>query len=258
LEIRASVLATNSGRVPIDVSLRKNILDLFTSVRCNDEQALATSYLVGAGPSLPLYTAWAVAQSTSASTVKYFEATSAQAKQQLRTFDEQFGATSNGLEAEWYSAIPDVALVPATIYAIVPGYNLRELDGFELVLDFETIAAIYMSEITLWNDTRIKALNSPAVADALPGKPIVVITQTTSSAITQLFTTMLSAKVPAFAEQVGTGEQVTFPVQAAVNQSIEVDNYTSLVATLADTNYGFAFINNYDAVLVRPRVSSAF
>lgn len=252
------MLATNSGRVPIDVSLRKNILDLFTSVRCNDEQALATSYLVGAGPSLPLYTAWAVAQSTSASTVKYFEATSAQAKQQLRTFDELFGATSNGLEAEWYSAIPDVALVPATIYAIVPGYNLRELDGFELVLDFETIAAIYMSEITLWNDTRIKALNSPAVADALPGKPIVVITQTTSSAITQLFTTMLSAKVPAFAEQVGTGEQVTFPVQAAVNQSVEVDNYTSLVATLADTNYGFAFINNYDAVLVRPRVSSAF
>jgi hypothetical protein len=39
-------------------------------------------------------------------------------------------------------------------------------------------------------------------------------------------------------------------VQSGINQSIEVDNYTSLVATLAATDYGFSFINNYDAVLV--------
>jgi phosphate transport system substrate-binding protein len=188
--------------VPIDVSLRKNILDLFTRVQCNGEQALATSYLIGAGPPLPVYTAWTVGQSTSAATIKYFEATSLQAKQQLRTFDEQFGATSNGLEAEWYSNIPDIALVPMTIYAIVPAYNLRELDGLELVLDFDTIAAIYMAEITQWNDARIKAINSPAVANVLPAKSIVVVTQTTSSDITQLFTTMLSAKVAAFAAQV--------------------------------------------------------
>jgi ABC-type phosphate transport system substrate-binding protein len=97
---------------------------------------------------------------------------------------------------------PDIALVPATIYAIVPTYNLPELDGLELVLDFDTIAAIYMAEITQWNDARIKAINSPAVANALPAKSIVVVTQTTSSAITQLFTTMLSAKVAAFAAQV--------------------------------------------------------
>jgi phosphate transport system substrate-binding protein len=188
--------------VPIDEGLRKNILDLFPLVQCNGERALAASYLIGAGPPLPIYTAWAVAQSTSAATIKYFEAASTQAKQQLLTFDEQFGATGNGLEAEWYTNIPDIVLVPATIYAIVPAFNLRELDGLELVLDFDTIAAIYLAEITQWNDARIKAINSPIVANALPAQSIIVVTQTTSSAITQLFTAMLSAQVAAFAAQV--------------------------------------------------------
>jgi phosphate transport system substrate-binding protein len=71
-----------------------------------------------------------------------------------------------------------------------------------LVLDFETIASIYLSEITMWNDPRIKAINSPEVADALPEQAITVITQSISSAITQLLTEMLSAVVPRFAATV--------------------------------------------------------
>jgi phosphate transport system substrate-binding protein len=192
-------LVIGRGYVPIDVSLRKNILDLFTRITCNGDRALDTSYLIGAGPPLPVYIAWAVAESTTDASIKYFEATSLQAKNQLHTFDEQFGATSNGLEDEWYETIPDIALMPAVVYALAPVYNVRVLDGLNLVLDFETIAAIYMANITQWDDPRIKAINSPAVADLLPAQPIIVVTQTTSSEITQLLTTMLSATVPSFA-----------------------------------------------------------
>jgi ABC-type phosphate transport system substrate-binding protein len=71
-----------------------------------------------------------------------------------------------------------------------------------LVLDFETIASIYLNEITMWNDPRIQAINSPEVAAALPAQPITVITQSISSAITQLLTEMLSATVPRFAAAV--------------------------------------------------------
>jgi phosphate transport system substrate-binding protein len=184
--------------VPIDVSLRKNILDLFTQVTCNGDRALDTSYLIGAGPALPVFTAWAVAQSTTTASIKFFEATSVQAKNQLYTFDEQIGATGNGLEPEWYESIPDVALVPATVYAIVPSYNVPELDGYNLILDYDTLAGIYLANITQWDDERIKALNPTVVADLLPAKPIVIVTQSTSSALTKLFTTMLSAKVAAF------------------------------------------------------------
>jgi phosphate transport system substrate-binding protein len=79
---------------------------------------------------------------------------------------------------------------------------LAELDGLDLVLDFKTLADIYLGEITMWNDSRILALNSEATVAALPARPIQVIVQTTSSAITESFTTLLNATVPAFAEQV--------------------------------------------------------
>jgi ABC-type phosphate transport system substrate-binding protein len=72
----------------------------------------------------------------------------------------------------------------------------------ELVLDWDTIAAIYLNNLTMWDDDRIKALNSPQVAAALPSRPIIVLTQSAVSAVTTLFTTALSAKVPAFAAQV--------------------------------------------------------
>jgi hypothetical protein len=103
------------------VSLRKNVIDLISRVACNGEQASPTSYLISTGPPLPLYTAWTVAYSTAQAKFKYYDSTSLEAKKQLRTFDEHFGTTSNGLEGTWYSTIDDVALLPATIYAIVPG-----------------------------------------------------------------------------------------------------------------------------------------
>jgi hypothetical protein len=103
------------------VSLRKYIIDRFNDIECNGEKVASTSYLIGTGPPLPLYSAWTVAFSTAQATFKYFSSTSLQAKEQLIAFGEQFGTTSTGLEARWYEAIDDVALLPATIYAVVPG-----------------------------------------------------------------------------------------------------------------------------------------
>lgn len=81
-------------------------------------------------------------------------------------------------------------------------YTLPELLGKTLVLDYATIAGIYLNEITVWNDDRIKALNDPEIADLLPAKPIIVITQTIESEVTLMFTSLLNATVPAFASQV--------------------------------------------------------
>jgi ABC-type phosphate transport system substrate-binding protein len=82
------------------------------------------------------------------------------------------------------------------------GYNIPELAGNYLVLDCETLAAIYLNSITMWNDSRIKSINSLFVASLLPAQPIVVVTLSESSAITQLFTYALNATVPSFAAQV--------------------------------------------------------
>ena len=81
---------------------------------------------------------------------------------------------------------------------------MPELKGLTLVLNFDTIAAIYLNTLTMWNDARIKAINSPEVAAALPAQPITVITSSDSSAPEQLFTYMLSAEVPEFNATVTT------------------------------------------------------
>lgn len=76
------------------------------------------------------------------------------------------------------------------------------------MLDFDTIARIYLNEITMWDDPRIQALNSAEVVAALPSQPIYVITQSVATGLTSLFTTVLNATVPDFAAQVGPARVV--------------------------------------------------
>jgi ABC-type phosphate transport system substrate-binding protein len=247
---RASQEARNINVAPIDVSLRERLIGLLNTVECNGKTAYETTYLVGAGTPLPLMTSWAVSWSSQLSKMKYFEGTSSNAKQQLSSGDVLFGVVGDGLSAEWYAKMSDAAIMPLTAYALVPAYNIPELNGLELVLDFDTVAGIYLNEITYWDDPRIQALNSAEVVAALPSQPIVVITQSIAVSITSAFTTALSATVPEFAAQVGSGELVTFPVQSAGNRSIVLDNVNT-INSLRDNEYSFAFWANYEVRQVR-------
>jgi hypothetical protein len=107
--------------VPLNVSLRKRLIDRLVSVQCNGQKAVTTPYLIGIGPALPLYTSWSVAQSGLSAKVKYYVSTSKEAKKNLATGDEDFGTTNDGLSARWLSLMNDVALMPAAAFAIAPG-----------------------------------------------------------------------------------------------------------------------------------------
>lgn len=109
--------------VPLDVTLRKRLIDLLNTVACNNEQAYTTNYLVGVGPALPLYTGWSVARSSSLDNkVKYYLASaSTEAPEQLASYDSDFGASNSGVNSSWLSTIPDLAVLPITAYATVPG-----------------------------------------------------------------------------------------------------------------------------------------
>src|SRR5690606_5059316 len=76
-------------------------------------------------------------------------------------------------------------------------YNIPELvaAGYNLVLDAKVVALIYLNNITMWSDQRIKDINEPAVAALLPAQPIVVITENQTS-INTIFTKWLSELVP--------------------------------------------------------------
>jgi hypothetical protein len=107
--------------VPLDVTYRKKLIDLLATVRCNGAQAYTTNFLVGSGPSLPLYTSFAVARSSTTTKLKFYQTTANAAKQQLITYDSDFGATNNGLSSSWVSQMRDAALLPVTVFAVVPG-----------------------------------------------------------------------------------------------------------------------------------------
>jgi hypothetical protein len=108
--------------VPLDLSVRKSVLELLNQVQCNGDRAFDTAYLIGTGPSLSVYTTWAVTSgSQEGATIKYYLSNSLLAKNRMATNSVDFGATSNGLSEEWYASIEGLALTPVVVYAFAPG-----------------------------------------------------------------------------------------------------------------------------------------
>ena len=81
--------------------------------------------------------------------------------------------------------------IPMVGGPIAIGYNLPGVDG--LVLDATTIAKIFNSEITKWNDPAIKALNPSAT---LPSTTIQTVHRQDDSGTTDNFTKYLIAATP--------------------------------------------------------------
>ena len=106
------------------------------------------------------------------------------------------------------AAAPGILHIPTVAGAVVLIYNV---DGVSngLVLDGNTVAKIFLGDITSWNDPEIAALN-PGVT--LPGADIVVVHRSDGSGTTNIFTDYLSNTSPAWKNEVGKGTSVNWPV----------------------------------------------
>jgi phosphate transport system substrate-binding protein len=96
--------------------------------------------------------------------------------------------------------LPIVAGGVAVIYNL-PGSPKLKLDG-------DTLANIFLGNITKWNDPKITALN-PGVD--LPDTAIVPVHRADGSGTSFIFTDYLSAVNPAWADSVGKGSSVKWP-----------------------------------------------
>ncbi|MGH7991237.1 MAG: phosphate ABC transporter substrate-binding protein PstS [Limisphaerales bacterium] len=110
--------------------------------------------------------------------------------------DEAMANSKNGKILHF----PIVAGGVALIYNL-PGDPKIKLNG-------DTIAGIYLGNITEWNDPKIAALN-PGVD--LPDLAIVPVHRTEGSGTTYIFTDYLSAVNPAWADRVGKNVSVKWP-----------------------------------------------
>lgn len=177
----------------------------------------------GAGATfpLPVYTEWVFAYQyvDPSVAINYQGIGSGGGKKGIidRTID--FAGSDSVLKDEEYISGADLQMYPMLAGAVVPVFNLEGFDKAAdptLVLDRETLAAIFMGKIMKWNDPAIVALN-PGLAAKLPAKQITVVHRSDGSGTTEIFTNALASFSAEWKDTVGAGSSVEWPVDKAGN-----------------------------------------
>jgi phosphate transport system substrate-binding protein len=174
-------------------------------------KAGGTIDLQGAGATFPypLYSKWVAVyhQEHPRVRVNYQSIGSGGGIKQILEKTVDFGASDAPMnDGEMAKAQGKILHVPTTLGAVVLAYNLPGVTGLKLTP--ETVAGIYLGEITKWNDARLAADN-PGLP--LPGDAISVAFRSDGSGTTAVFTDYLAAVSPAWKEKVGAGKSVKFP-----------------------------------------------
>ncbi len=122
-----------------------------------------------------------------------------------------FGASDVPMNANELAAAKGgpVTQVPDALGAEGIAYNLDLPAGTRLHLTGPVLAAIYLGQITHWNDLAITTLN-PGIT--LPPASIAVVHRSDGSGTTYIFSNYLSSISPAWAAKVGTGKTLNWPV----------------------------------------------
>ena len=180
----------------------------------------------GAGATFPypVYSKWADAykQQTGIG-LNYQSIGSGGGIKQIKAKTVTFGASDMPLEAK---DLDESGLVqfPMVIGGVVPVVNVKGVQGGQMVLDGPTIAAIYLGDITNWNDARIKKLN-PALD--LPATAIAPIYRSDGSGTNFLFSNYLSSTSAKFKDSVGANTSVQWPVGIGAKGNEGVANMTA-------------------------------
>ncbi|MCO5176429.1 MAG: phosphate ABC transporter substrate-binding protein PstS [Thermomicrobiales bacterium] len=199
--------------------------------------------LTGSGASFPdpIYQAWIEQYKSVASdtTINYQSVGSGQGKKDFAGNVTDFGGTDAYMTDEEMAASPDALHIPTVLGAVTVVYNLDVEQ--ELQFSGETLAAIFLGTVTTWNDPLIAADNPGAT---LPDTPITVVHRSDGSGTTSIFTDYLSKVSTEWADQVGTGTAVEWPVgiggeknpgvTAGVQQTPGAIGYVELIYALAN------------------------
>jgi serine/threonine protein kinase/ABC-type phosphate transport system substrate-binding protein len=248
---RVSDRVSTGGWAPLTVAYKKKIIDVLGTIMCDDENVLTTAYLIGEGTSRPALTDLAGQYTSATVTQKYFTSDMATAITDMREgaidyADLTTGVTSSQL-ALTISEVAHLDLVPILAYAAMATYNIPEIryNTLALNLTLEIWAQIYLNQITRWNDPIIVAIN-PAFASLLPNASITVLLGTAASPLTRMVTTALRNASPNFNATVGIVDvPTTYPVQMAVNRSVDLAGVESALASRMNTlAYGFTALSS--------------
>ena len=153
--------------------LTKKSLSVLLASLCMSGLAHATD-VTGAGSSFvyPVLSKWSQDYSKSSSNrINYQSIGSGGGIAQIKAATVDFGASDAPLSADDLKA-GGLGQFPSVIGGIVPVMNIEGVAPGQLKLDGETLAKIFLGEITVWSDPAIVALNQGM---KLPDSKITVV-----------------------------------------------------------------------------------
>ncbi|HEY0972032.1 MAG TPA: phosphate ABC transporter substrate-binding protein PstS [Gemmatimonadales bacterium] len=222
--------------------------------------------LTGAGATFPfpIYSRWFADYSDLRGVkINYGSLGSGAGIRQLSEQTVDFGASDSPMTDKEMAAAKggDIIHVPTVIGSVVVAYNLPDLQQ-RLRLTGDALAAIFLGEITRWNDPRLAAIN-PGVT--LPAEDIIVVHRTDGSGTSYIFTDYLTSVSEAWASGPGRGKQVDWPVglggkgnegvAALVKYTPGAIGYTEL-AYVRHTGLDAALIRNAAGNYVGPDIAN--
>lgn len=126
---------------------------------------------------------------------------------QIKAKTVTFGASDMPLKTEDLAAAGLVQF-PMVMGGVVPVVNVPGIEPGKLVLDGDTIAEIYLGDITKWDDDKIKKLNPDL---KLPNTDIAPAYRADGSGTTFLFSNYLSSVNAKFKDTIGASTSVQWP-----------------------------------------------
>jgi len=202
----------------------------------------------GAGATFPypIYAKWADAyRKATGNGLNYQSIGSGGGIKQIMNKTVTFGASDMPLKP---AELSKAALVqfPTVMGGDVPVVNIEGVKSGDLKLDGDTLAKIFLGEITSWDDPTIKKLNPNA---KLPAQAIAVVHRSDGSGTTFIFTDYLSKVSADWKSKVGANTSVEWPVGigAKGNEGV-ANNVAQTGGAVGYVEYAYAKQNNLTSV----------
>lgn len=211
--------------------------------------------ITGAGATFPypLYSRWAhTYEGLSAVQINYQSIGSGGGISKIKNKTVDFGASDAPLTAV---ELQDAGLVqfPMVVGGVVPVVHVEGVGPGTLRLTPELLAALYLGEITSWDDERLAAENPNL---KLPKKDVAVVRRADGSGTTWMFTSYLAGVSPKWKSKVGADKAVEWPAAARWggkgNEGVAA-YVESIDGSIGYVEYAYALQNKMAHVLLKNR-----
>jgi phosphate transport system substrate-binding protein len=236
------------------MKLSRTLVTLLLAITSGAGPASAEVLLNGAGATFPypLYSKWfdEYARVDPGARFNYQSIGSGGGIRQITVRTVDFGASDGPMTDEQLAKAPgEIVHIPTVMGAVVATYNLPGNPALRLAPD--VLADIFLGRITRWSDPRIRAMN-PGIA--LPDQPIVIVHRSDGSGTTYIWADYLSKVSPEWAQKVGRGTSVNWPVGLGGKGNEGVTGQVKITpGALGYVELAYAIKNRLPAAMIRNR-----